>query len=69
MSDAKKIPTSADAEARRPEVEAGGDPYSFESGGIRVRVRFTGGRTIEEAVTHYLAMRDNADSAMGTKQP
>lgn len=54
-------------EARRPAAEKAKDPYSFQSGGLRVLVRFSGGRTIEEAVSHYLAMRDNADSAMGAK--
>lgn len=67
MGDAKKVQAPVGSEIRRPEAGVGRDPYSFQSGGIKVRVRFSGGRTIEEAVSHYLAMRDNADSAMGAK--
>lgn len=67
MSDAKRPRISSDSETRLQEAEADRDPYSFQSGEIRVRIRFSGGRTIEDAVSHYLAMRDNADSAMGAK--
>lgn len=67
MSDIKRPRTSSDSETRPKEAEADRNPYSFQSGEIRVRMRFSGGRAIEDAVSHYLAMRDNADSAMGAK--
>lgn len=67
MGAARKTKAPAEPKALRPRAEDAEDPYAFRSGGIAVRVRFSGGRPIEEVVSHYLAMRDNADSAMGTK--
>lgn len=67
MSDAKRTQATADPETRRRKADVVGDPYSFKSGEVTVRMRFSGGRSIEEAVSHYLAMRGNADSAMGAK--
>lgn len=67
MSDAKRTQTSANPETRRRKADAGKDPYSFKSGEVTVRMKFSGGRSIEETVSHYLAMRDNADSVMGAK--
>lgn len=67
MDDAKKTRVLAELALNRPEAAVPEDPYTFRSGNTTVRVRFSGGRSIEEAVAHYLAMRDNADSAMGAK--
>lgn len=40
------------------------NPYEIQSGSIKVRMSFSGTRRIEDVVSHYLAMRENADSAM-----
>ena len=40
------------------------NPYEIQSGSIKVRMSFSGTRQIEDVVSHYLAMRENADSAM-----
>ena len=40
------------------------NPYEIQSGSIKVRMSFSGTRRIEDGVSHYLAMRENADSAM-----
>ena len=40
------------------------NPYEIQSGSIKVRMSFSGTRRIEDVVSQYLAMRENADSAM-----
>lgn len=53
------------AERRIASYLQGADsPYEIQSGSIKVRMSFSGTRRIEDVVSHYLAMRENADSAM-----
>ena len=48
------------------------DPTHLESDGLEVRISFAGETTLEEAVSHYLAARENfkvpQKEAVGTRE-
>lgn len=56
------------ADISKPRAERAAAGGSACPGGITVRVSYAGETTLEEAVSHYLAARENARAACGFEQ-